>query len=184
MTEANSKNYRGIFEVHTSGYKNIFMIILRKLLVSTIEYMQVPNRAEQGVQRSERPLLAWHTCRNCFHYSIKDRFMYYGHDLSWRLIEGELSLYCIQGKSPPPPVFFSPFSPALWPEGEFKTGQIELYIKDYMRKLEHGRIKDWVNQSQISKGRKWDWANSKLYTVCGQTRECHLILLRDEQNIS
>ena len=36
---------------------------------------------------------------------------------------------------------------ALWPEGEFKTEPIELYIKDYVRKLESGRIQDWKNQS-------------------------------------
>ena len=29
---------------------------------------------------------------------------------------------------------------ALWPVGEFKTGPIELYIKDCVRKLEGGRI--------------------------------------------
>ena len=32
-------------------------------------------------------------------------------------------------------------------------------------KLERGRIQDLANQSQISVGRKLDWANSKLYTV-------------------
>ena len=36
---------------------------------------------------------------------------------------------------------------ALWPEGEFKTGFIQLYIKVYVRKLDSGRIQDWVNQS-------------------------------------
>ena len=29
---------------------------------------------------------------------------------------------------------------ALWPEGEFKTGLIELYVKEYVRKLESRRF--------------------------------------------
>ena len=71
--------------------------------------------------------------------------------------------YCIQGKFHP--VLFSPFSLALWPEGEFNTGLMELYIKDYIRKFDSGRIQDCVNQFQNIIGRKKDWANSKLYTV-------------------
>ena len=51
------------------------------------------------------------------------------------------------------PVLFSPFSPSNL-RGEFKTGLIELYIKEYVRKLESGRIQDWANRSQISIGRK------------------------------
>ena len=35
---------------------------------------------------------------------------------------------------------------ALWFEGEFKTGPVELYIKDYVRKLDGGQIQDWANQ--------------------------------------
>ena len=62
-----------------------------------------------------------------------------------------------------PPFYFALL--ALWPEGEFKTGLIELYIKDYIRKLESGRIRDLANQFQNSIGRKLDLANSKLYTV-------------------
>ena len=31
---------------------------------------------------------------------------------------------------------------ALRPEGELKTGLIELYIKDFIRKLKSGRIQD------------------------------------------
>ena len=58
--------------------------------------------------------------------------------------------YCIQGKFRPR--HFRPFR--LLSEGEFKTGQIELYIKDNKIKIEGGRIQDWVNQSQISIGRK------------------------------
>ena len=50
------------------------------------------------------------------------------------------------------PVLFVLF--ALWSEGEFKTGLIELYIMDYIRKLESGLIQDWVNHSQTSIGRK------------------------------
>ena len=36
--------------------------------------------------------------------------------------------YCIQGKFRPSFIF------ALWPEGEFKTGLIQLFIKDYVKK--------------------------------------------------
>ena len=43
-------------------------------------------------------------------------------------IKGEQLLYT--GKISPRFIF------ALWPEGKFKTGPIELYIKDYVRKLE------------------------------------------------
>ena len=43
---------------------------------------------------------------------------------------------------------------ALWPEGEFKTGPIELYVKDYVRKLNGGQILDWANQCWIQIGRK------------------------------
>ena len=43
---------------------------------------------------------------------------------------------------------------ALWLEGEFKTGPIELYIKDYLRQLDGERIQDWANQSWILIGRK------------------------------
>ena len=56
--------------------------------------------------------------------------------------------YCIQGKFSPHFIF------ALLSEGEFKTGRIELYVKDYKIKIEAGRIQDWANQSQISIGRK------------------------------
>ena len=42
----------------------------------------------------------------------------------------------------------------LWSEGDFKTGLIELYIKEYTRKLESWRIQDWANKFQISIGRK------------------------------
>ena len=34
-------------------------------------------------------------------------------------------------------------------EGEFETGLIELCVKDYIRKLETGRIQGWANQFQI-----------------------------------
>ena len=43
---------------------------------------------------------------------------------------------------------------ALLPEGKFKTGLIELYLKDYMIKLYSGQIQDWANQFQISVGQK------------------------------
>ena len=45
--------------------------------------------------------------------------------------------------------FFAP-----WPEGEFKTGPVEFFIKEYVRKFESGRIQDWANQYYISLGRK------------------------------
>ena len=32
-----------------------------------------------------------------------------------------------------------------WAEGEFKTGLIQLPLKDYLRKLESGRILNWAN---------------------------------------
>ena len=44
------------------------------------------------------------------------------------------------------------FAPST--EGEFKTGLIDLYRKDHIRKLESGRIQDPANQSQVSIGRK------------------------------
>ena len=59
--------------------------------------------------------------------------------------------YCIQGKSCPR-FIYALF--ALRPEGEFKTGPIEIYIKDYTRKLEGGRIQDWANQFPILRGQK------------------------------
>ena len=34
---------------------------------------------------------------------------------------------------------------ALLHEDEFKTGQIELYVKGYVRKLVSRRIQDWAN---------------------------------------
>ena len=49
------------------------------------------------------------------------------------------------------------FTPLVFPlslEGKFITGLIELYVKDYVRKSESGRIQDWVNQSQICIGQK------------------------------
>ena len=67
--------------------------------------------------------------------------------------------YCIQWKFRPHFIF------ALLPEGEFKTGPMELYIKNYIRRVESGRIQDWANQSQISIGQKYEWVISKLYTV-------------------
>ena len=45
--------------------------------------------------------------------------------------------YCIQRKFGPH-FIFALF--AIWPEGEFKTGPIELYTKDHARKFEKGRI--------------------------------------------
>ena len=49
---------------------------------------------------------------------------------------------------------FSPrFIFAFLPEGEFKTGLIELHLKDCVRKLASERIQDWANQSQISQAR-------------------------------
>ena len=48
--------------------------------------------------------------------------------------------YCIQEK------FRSCFNIALlalWPEGEFKTGLIQLYIKDYVRNFDSGEFKTW-----------------------------------------
>ena len=56
--------------------------------------------------------------------------------------------YCIQEKFCPRFIF------ALFSEGEFKTGCVELYTRAYIIKLERGRIQDWANQSQISVGRK------------------------------
>ena len=49
-------------------------------------------------------------------------------------------------------LFFFLFT--LWPEGEFKTGLIELYTKHYIRKQKSGQIQNWANQSQISIGQK------------------------------
>ena len=34
---------------------------------------------------------------------------------------------------------------ALWPYSEFKAVPIELYVKDYVRKLESGRIWNWAH---------------------------------------
>ena len=48
------------------------------------------------------------------------------------------------------PILFLPFKT----RANFQTGLIELYIKDYKRKLENWRIQDWANQFQISIGRK------------------------------
>ena len=62
-----------------------------------------------------------------------------------------ISRYCIQGKFLPR-FIFTLF--ALWPEGEFKTEPVELYIKDNERKLKCGQIQHWANQSQISIRRK------------------------------
>ena len=58
------------------------------------------------------------------------------------------SEYCWQEKNHP--VLFSP----SWPKAKFKTGLIEVYGKDYVRKLESWWIQDWVNQSQICIGQK------------------------------
>ena len=58
--------------------------------------------------------------------------------------------YCIQGKFRPN--LFSPFSPSV--RGRIQTGRIEFYIKIYIKKLEKGRIQEWVNQFQIPVGRK------------------------------
>ena len=57
-------------------------------------------------------------------------------------------IYCIQG----PRFIFALF--ALSHEGEFKTGLILSFLKDYVRKLVSGRIQDLVNQSRIFIGRK------------------------------
>ena len=62
-----------------------------------------------------------------------------------------LAQYCIQGKFRPR-FIFALF--AHWPEGEFKTGLIQLYLLDYVGKLESGRIQEWANQSRIGIGRK------------------------------
>ena len=35
---------------------------------------------------------------------------------------------------------------AKWPKGEFKTEQIELYVMDYVGKLESGQIQEVVNR--------------------------------------
>ena len=64
---------------------------------------------------------------------------------------GDASKYCIQGNFRPR-FIFAHFAHRL--EGEFKTGLIESYIKDCIRKYESGRIQDWANQSRISRGRK------------------------------
>ena len=47
-------------------------------------------------------------------------------------------VYCIQGKFCPCFIF----APKL--EGKFKTVLIEWYLKDYVTKLERGRIQDWA----------------------------------------
>ena len=39
------------------------------------------------------------------------------------------------------------------------------YASQETQKLEIGQIHDWANQSQICFGGKYDWANSRLYTV-------------------
>ena len=63
-------------------------------------------------------------------------------------------LYCLQDKFHPP-ILFLPF--------DQRAGLIELYVKDYVRKLESGQIQNWVNQSENYLGQKYDWA--KLYIV-------------------
>ena len=62
-----------------------------------------------------------------------------------------LRVLAVQGKFCPR-FIFTLF--ALLPVGEFKTGLIQLFIKDYVRKLDSGRIQDWTNQSYISIERK------------------------------
>ena len=49
-----------------------------------------------------------------------------------------------------PRLYFCPF--ALWFQGEFKTGPIELCSKDYVTKLESGQIQDGTNQFQLPIG--------------------------------
>ena len=72
--------------------------------------------------------------------------------LIWSIILSRISVYeFAQGKLRPRFIFVL-F--AFWPEGDFKTGLIQLSIKDFIRKLESGRIQDWVNQFQNSIGRK------------------------------
>ena len=71
----------------------------------------------------------------------------------WTIMREErkenVTQYCIQGKFRPH-FIFALF--ALWPEGEFKAGLIQSFIKDFVGKLVSGRIQDWVNQSHISIG--------------------------------
>ena len=43
-----------------------------------------------------------------------------------------------------PPFIFALF--VLWPEGELKTGLIELCGKGLYKKIGGGRIQDWANQ--------------------------------------
>ena len=50
------------------------------------------------------------------------------------------------------PVLFSPFSPSGL-RANFKLGQLN-GIKNYIRKLECGRIQDWANQSVVLIGQK------------------------------
>ena len=52
----------------------------------------------------------------------------------------------------PPCFIFALFTKR--PKGKFKTGQIELYVMDYVGKLESGQIQEVVNQSWIRIGRK------------------------------
>ena len=54
------------------------------------------------------------------------------------------------GKISPRFFFFALFT--LWHEGEFKTGLIQSFLKDYVRKLVSGRIQNWANQFRISIG--------------------------------
>ena len=71
-------------------------------------------------------------------------------------------MYCIQGKFRPHFIF--PLF-ALWPEGEFTTGLIELWIKDYIGKLERGRIQGLGESVSNLCRAKIRLLESKLYTV-------------------
>ena len=87
------------------------------------------------------------------------------------------------------PVLFSPFSPSVL-KAILKLGllqyknrlllkcthhfkldvmnnmeHVRIFVKDYVRKFESGRIKDRVNQFQICIARKENLANPKMYTV-------------------
>ena len=56
----------------------------------------------------------------------------------------ETEMYTVYREKIAPRFIFALF--ALCHVGEFKTGLIEISIKDYVRKFESGRIQDWANQ--------------------------------------
>ena len=75
-------------------------------------------------------------------------------------------IYCIYRENFVPGLFFAPF--ALWPEGKFKTGLIELYVKDYVRKLQSERMQDCSLRSEYDEYKTgWiQWCIRYMFPVC------------------